>query len=718
MQPKLIPLVFLTSMQSLFVCEVSAQLVDKPDIRIFQSSSQQSEPHISINKLNPQNLLVSTNAFVPVQGGYHYQQGYYYSLNGGTTWVGADMLQNSWANSGGDPTTGFDNTGRAFIGAMKYGTGEYFVQTSTNGGANWTNLISAAVQSSLDKPFITVDDISTSPYVNNVYGSWHTTNPQAVKFNRSTNNGSTFSAPITLYSGETLCPNVQIGPNGEVYACWTEQGNGYASASGVGFTKSLDGGQTFQTSHRIFNYSGFRVAGKNADFGWTKVNDFAQMAVDRSNGPYRGRIYVVFPTNGNSTEIQIRYSDNQGSTWSSATRISNSTLGQRNFHPWIAVDDCSGDVWITYHAINEANWGTNTFVAESIDGGQSWINQKVSDVSHVNQEIIYPQGYIGDYIGIAAHQGKAYSVWADNRSGNWQLYVSPIYSFRPPAFLHTNPITVCNASQRFNISPVCGAVNYTYTITGSGNVVFASNGLQTISTTDNFVDVNFLNGTDEQVVLKVKANFSGYSTAETILNITAGNPYTAWPYVIGPDLDCLQMNGPVLFGEQGSHPPGAYIVWGYVEGQNYSPVNYVNASGLPQATIRIPNYNQYNAIYVAVENECGVGIPAIEFFEYTFDCGPGQEWRINPTKPESKDLIENKFSVEPNPATDRITVNIPNQYLRKANLKILDISGKTVKIIAATQSRQNIDISSLRSGPYVLQLIGKGGLQSIKFIKR
>jgi hypothetical protein len=153
-----------------FPCIIDAQLVDHSDIRIFASSNQQSEVHISINKNNPQNLIISSNTFISnLQNNPYANQGYYYSLDGGITWNGADMLQNSWLNSGGDPSTGFDNNGRVFIAALKYGTGEYFVQTSTNGGITWSNLVSAAIESGLDKQLLAIDNVPTSPFVNNFY---------------------------------------------------------------------------------------------------------------------------------------------------------------------------------------------------------------------------------------------------------------------------------------------------------------------------------------------------------------------------------------------------------------------------------------------------------------------------------------------------------------------------------------------------------------------
>jgi hypothetical protein len=66
------------------------------------------------------------------------------------------------------------------------------------------------------------------------------------------------------------------------------------------------------------------------------------MAVDKSCGDFRGRIYIAYPEfeNENSTRsvIRVRFSDNNGNIWSTPTTI-NIPNGRQNWFPWIAVDD-------------------------------------------------------------------------------------------------------------------------------------------------------------------------------------------------------------------------------------------------------------------------------------------------------------------------------------------------------------------------------------------
>lgn len=402
---------------------------DNPDVRIFPSPNPQSEIHISINKQNPQVLLLSANTFPT----FNSQQGTYWSTNGGLNWNGSDNLPNG-AFGRGDPSTAFDAIGNGYVSTLNAvalnaatATG-YLIQRTNNNGASWQLQVHGADVNLSDKDMIAADDIPTSPFANNLYCAW-SVSPGAngtVQFNRSTNQGATFTAPITLRSGWGQGTNVQTGPNGEVYVCWADYTDGHIPEKGLGFTRSTDGGQNFSTASIVFNYTGIRVAdaqGHDApdpNIGGTRVNSFPSMAVDKSNGTHRGRIYVAYAQkeNGNGKAIiSLRFSDNQGATWSTPLTVSIPN-GRQNWFPWIAVDDTNGDIFITYYSLDEATgFNTNTYVASSNDGGATFINQRVSDVNHVTAPIAeFGGGYAGDYIGITANSGRAFASWMDNRS--------------------------------------------------------------------------------------------------------------------------------------------------------------------------------------------------------------------------------------------------------------------------------------------------------------
>lgn len=288
---------------------------DRTDIRIFPSANPQSEVNISIDPTNSKNILVSAQT---VSG--NSIQGYYYSNDGGKTWYGSDHLPN-YAYGRGDPSTAFDAGGNGYIvslspdaipgpnGLLPSPDGYYMLKT-TDHGATWQKEVRGyGPVSGVDKEMIAVDNSPGSPFKNNFYCAWTEFTSQTemdgyVKFNSLPAGSSTFSPAIILRgnNGVGQGVNIQTGPNGEVYVCWADYPSSLP-ATGIGFVKSLDGGKTFSPASIAFSYSGIREVFKKDSRFNCRVNDYPSMAVDKSNGVHRGRIYIAYPTGGAGTSV-------------------------------------------------------------------------------------------------------------------------------------------------------------------------------------------------------------------------------------------------------------------------------------------------------------------------------------------------------------------------------------------------------------------------------
>lgn len=227
--------------------------------------------------------------------------------------------------------------------------------------------------------------------------------------------------------------NISTGPNGEVYAVWSVYYIGSMDEDAIGFAKSLDGGETWETSYRIIdNIRGIRATGVPQN---QRVNSFPAMAADISSGSNSGNIYVVWAnvgvpgTNtGSDIDSYMIKSSDEGETWSDPIRINQDESGQGKTHyfPWIACDPSNGTVSVVfYDNRNTNNNQAEAWVAVTSDAGDSWEDFRVSDVSFTPTPIPgMASGYFGDYLGIAALDGKVYPCWTDNRSGHAMTYVS------------------------------------------------------------------------------------------------------------------------------------------------------------------------------------------------------------------------------------------------------------------------------------------------------
>lgn len=453
------------------------------NIQVFPSSNPQSEIHISINKTNPQILLLSSNTF-PVTNSW---QGAYWSTNGGITWAGSDGLPNN-APGRGDPSTAFDASGHGYIATMTPVPNDinaaptgYSIQRTVNNIGNWSGQVQATGNFSFDKEMICADDVPTSPFVNYLYCAWMGGN-NIVQFNRSIDQGVNFSNPTNLNNHWGQGANVQTGLNGEVYVCWADYTSGGLPEQGLGFTSSVDGGQTFAAARVVFPYTGIRNNfGGQSEFNNIRVNSFPSMAVDKSNGPHRGRAYVAYAAreNGNTSGraiVQLRWSDNQGIDWSAPTTVSIAN-GTQSWFPWMAVDD-HGVVFIVYYSLDQSSgFSTNTYVAISLDGGNTVSNQQVSTAPHTTAPIpVFGGGYMGDYIGITAFGWKGYAAWMDNRTGQWQNYVDVVDN--TPVI--TGQAAFCNSSTFTASNVPSGAA--VWSVSPNGIVNLFPNGNQVTAT--------------------------------------------------------------------------------------------------------------------------------------------------------------------------------------------------------------------------------------------
>ena len=164
--------------------------------------------------------------------------------------------------------------------------------------------IGTAATGALDKCLLACDRVTGNVYV--AYTRF-TAIPR-IEIVRSTTLGATWDPQIVLDATTTPTASKQsarpfCGPNGEVYVVWEKGANliscpdgsgNVSNTSGfIGFSRSLDFGVT---------YSPLQLIG-TVEHSWTwsgpgdlreRANEFPDIAVDRSGGPFDGSIYVTW----------------------------------------------------------------------------------------------------------------------------------------------------------------------------------------------------------------------------------------------------------------------------------------------------------------------------------------------------------------------------------------------------------------------------------------
>jgi hypothetical protein len=432
-------------------------VIDSPDVLVTTepSNSTQSENSIVINP-NDKNMLLNSNNSTPqpsngtVKGADALK-----TFDGAATWSGT--VEGAGGPNSGDPAAVIDLNGRWFIGYIDNASGQS-VSYSDNQGATWTvsKVATGSAFNMLDKNHLWVDISPSSPYKGYLYNGWMVSNN--IYVSRSVTNGASWSTSVNISAATNAGShnqgiNFKCGPDGEVYAAWAVYDSWPSDEKAIGFNSSADGGATWGTAFRALNnIKGIRTVGVSQNM---RTNSFPSMAVDLSNSPYRGTIYIVWTNTGvpgvnvgPGSSVYLIKSTDKGVTWSAPKRInSDSTAGKHHYLPWITCDQANGYVSLVfYDNRNCAASEAEAWMAYSTDGGNTFEDMKVSDVSFTPAPIpMMASKYMGDYLAIAAYDGKTFPCWTDTRSGHCLTYVSPIDIIIPQSAIE-NTANILNDS--------------------------------------------------------------------------------------------------------------------------------------------------------------------------------------------------------------------------------------------------------------------------------
>jgi hypothetical protein len=380
-----------------------------------------SEPGIAVNPLNPKQV-VAVFQYVTQAG---------YSSDAGQTWKLAQGVAAANYKMSGDVSTAFDDKGHAlicFIAFDKLGTTNYwahgatrngiFVRRSLDGGATWEpELRTVVAQESTpdvpfeDKPYLVADTGDKSRYKGNLYVGWTrwTLTDSQMLFARSTDDGLTWSSPLEIAQVRGLPRDDNgalegfdgaVGPDGTLYAVW-------ALTDRIVFTESHNAGRTFSRTRDIVKTAPtvFAVAGME------RANGFPQIAIDPRGGSKGGALYVTWSDYRNGDlDVFLIVSRDRGRTWTKAVRVNSDPLhdGADQFFQWLAVDPVSGAVNVAFYDRRQDGEDKKQIVvlARSTDGGATFTNYAWTTAA------FDPTGvFIGDYIGLAAWDGKVYGAW-------------------------------------------------------------------------------------------------------------------------------------------------------------------------------------------------------------------------------------------------------------------------------------------------------------------
>jgi hypothetical protein len=361
-----------------------------------------NECSISVDPTNGNKMTIAWRQFYDVTSNFR-QGGWGYTTDAGLTWTFPGVLENNVFRS--DPVTSSDEVGNFFYLSLQSDVNLSFfcddLWRSINGGQSWTLLSGERGAGGGDKQWFTIDKTG---------GPGHGFQYQAddgincngggVQFQRSTDGGATWQAPVLI-------------PNGPVYGTLDVDTNGDVFVGGEGNTFYCIRSSNAQNGNQTPTFDRVTPVNMGGDLSGGGINPggldgMLFLAIDRSGGATNNNIYMlasVVPPSRGTTDVMFVRSTDGGLTFSAPHKVNDDPVNPSKWH-WfgtfsVAPNGRLDAVW--YDTRNAANnTDSQLFYSWSTDAGVTWSpNVVVSNAFNPFEG--YPnQSKIGDYITIVS----------------------------------------------------------------------------------------------------------------------------------------------------------------------------------------------------------------------------------------------------------------------------------------------------------------------------
>jgi len=437
-----VSILFVAAMVASVVASVPATATPA-NVDVSRRHLNESEEAIAVNPTNPNNIVVVTNVGHR-EAGLEAGMLAGVSFDGGQTW--ATRLIGNNDNLGDaccDPSLSFDQHGNLFLTYLFEVENVVPVALSTDGGLSFHLVANIGAGGSATASRSGTDDRGLFRFVDQptitagedeAWVIFNAGGPMVATGARVMGLGQVGSfAPVEVVSGTNNCTygDVAIGPSGQVMnvCTLTESGQG-----GGKLLVSVDpdrlGPAPFgkRVSVTDTHIGGFDFIPPQPD---RSVDAEPGLAWDRTGGPHKGRVYLVYTlevkNESDNTDIEVRYSDDNGATWSAPVRVNDDATANSQFLPKISLDPTTGNVAVIWYDSRQdlgtggpgdtngvPNDDAQVWGAFSTDGGRTFTpNTKISAGTSNSPDSGNGIDY-GDYTGLSFFGGVAHPAWSDN----------------------------------------------------------------------------------------------------------------------------------------------------------------------------------------------------------------------------------------------------------------------------------------------------------------
>ncbi len=243
-----------------------------------------NEPSIAIDRNDPNRMAIGWRQFNTIASNFR-QAGYGYTTNGGQSWTFPGVIEPGVFRS--DPVLDNDIYGNFYYNSLTSGSGNYWchVFKSSTGGFSWDN---GTFAQGGDKQWMTIDKTNGTG-TGHIYSYWNVNFSICYPgfFTRSIDNGLSFEDCVTI-PNDPYWGTLVAGPEGELYI-------GGSLGWIFLFAKSLNA----QDPSQIVDWDMNTVVDLDGSIAFSigpnpgGLLGQTIIAVDTSNGPYHGNIYLL-----------------------------------------------------------------------------------------------------------------------------------------------------------------------------------------------------------------------------------------------------------------------------------------------------------------------------------------------------------------------------------------------------------------------------------------
>jgi hypothetical protein len=512
----------------------------------------QFNPTIAIDQSNPSRLyMVADNDLQSIS--------FSRSTDGGSTWTSQVLFNGGtpFPQAGGTPSIATDKYGNVFMAYPVFANKSVIVLMSYDGGSTFH--IIKTIKTQNGDPIVTTGN-------NSLWVAFQQ-QPQTGATGQIANGGAVaYGAqvfglgrvkqlkPELITSVQSNVNSLAVGPAGQISAAYTYSTDTgpqqvYVSTDPDGLGPKGFGPPNTQVTTQVGN--AMLITGQST----AGITPAPTIAYDLSADPFTGRLYMAYvdaPSPVSSgTVIEMRFSDNNGTSWSSPVQVNDDASGNSHFNPSVSVDPVTGAVAIVWYDARNDNGlppagGTNGFANDDFQVYGAVGTPTPTGVQFSSNFIIQP-GFSNPNRVIEAANGMgtitpppATLLQFGNRIGS-TFYNSQFFS----AWADNSNSTADNADGTLaqpDIYAALTAIQVTGSTTGTFLGAFGDNNGNLIYTTAAGSKVTFqLHGGQGFAVLSgsnLSVHLSGTSASSTLsINATGGSAR--------PTLGNCLINGPI-----------------------------------------------------------------------------------------------------------------------------------------------------------------------------